>query len=963
MLSTIRRALNLINLSGIDGSKEEIEKLDKKLRRIKTTIEEVEHSEIHDEAIILWLKELKCLASDAQDILDEYHYEILHSQLGGKLAATSILSGQVSGMESNSAMLNHVSPYFLMEKIRQINSRFDEISRDREALRLTNEEGKKRGGTSSIKLSSSSHLMNKDDIFGRDNDKDKIIDLLLSGVLGDEERKDQLRVIPILGMGGIGKTTLAQMVYHDQSIKTSFDVMAWVYVSPDFDIIRLIKEICELVTGDRGNSFCGFSMIQQVLQEKLVGKKMFLVLDDVWNLQQNDWDMLFLPLRAAKLVRALVTSRNEVVTQAPFAVSPHRLHILPEHECLKLLYHCAFGGKEIRKKQWSLDIGRQIIKKCGGLPLAIKCIGRVLHYDRDKYRWRKILDSELWESDELDPIFCALKVSYYHLPTKLRDCFLFCSLFPKGSQLRKTSIIYMWMAHGFLQPRGRKRAEDIGEEYLAELQMRSFVVPRTKGSFCLHDVIYDLARSLSGGEIHTVVNEKSSHILDKIQHLYIKKGNNPCGGECFRPQCLRTLFDATQRTHESFIDLHDIRSVRVLGLIGPNVLALEHSRLKHLRFLAIMEFNGKTLPESLCLLYHLQTLEITRCHFLRELPKNIANFVNLHYLHIAHVGIEELPAMLWRVQNLQMLRLKECYNLRTIPLGISDLTNLRILELKSCRELKELPADIGYLNNLSLLDLSFSEIRTFPESIGLLGSTKFVLSGLPDSVKKQLYLNLVERRCNGFKRLSWEDEETLIVVSVEELSSLAHNKQSIETLNMQKQLEYPGKWGQKLIHSSSRIWQKIRNISTEAIAEDIDDAITEGFNFEIAEDTDSLIAEDTDSVIAEEIDSGITEGIDSKITEDIDSGIAEDNDFGIAKDVDSAIAEDMYSAIVEDIDFGSRVTWMSSQTQSSIKYSVSQQQMQFFGVRYRPRVIEYKKLTQGQVSPMSCSECGLKGLE
>ncbi|KAJ4801630.1 Disease resistance protein [Rhynchospora pubera] len=563
--------------------------------------------------------------------------------------------------------------------------------------------------------------------------------------------------------------------------------MAWVYVSPEFDIIRLTKEIYDFVARDAGNSLNGFSSIQEALQKKLVGKIMLLVLDDVWNVQQNDWEMLFLPLRVAKMVRVLVTSRNDVVAMAPHAVSPYRLHVLPENECLQLLFHCAFGGKGTSElKESSLDIAILLIKKCGRLPLAVKCIGRVLHCIKDQDCWWEILDSELWESDELDPIFCALKVSYYHLPTKLRDCFMFCSMFPKGSRLRKTSIIYMWMAHRFLQPKGRKRAADIGAEYLAELQMRSFIVPCTKSSFCLHDVIYDLARSLSEGKIHTIVNKMSSCIHDKIEHLYIKKGNNPC--ESFRPQLLRTLFDATERPYDSFIDVQDIR-LRVLGLIGPSVIALlEHSRLKHLRYLAIMEFNGKTLPESLCLLYHMQTLEITRCYGLSELPKTIANLGNLRYLRIAHTGIKELPVMLWKVKNLQMLRLKECYNLRMVPLGISNLTNLHTFELKSCKQVKELPADIGHIINLSVLDLSYSEIRTFPASMVLLKSTTIVLVGLPNSVKEELCFRLeiwsLAERCNGFTGVFWEDEETLIVVNKEGLSSLSHHKQSNGTLKV-----------------------------------------------------------------------------------------------------------------------------------------------------------------------------------
>ncbi|KAJ3705067.1 hypothetical protein LUZ61_008772 [Rhynchospora tenuis] len=809
MLSTIGRVLklNLNHRSGRDSLKETVEQLDRKLRRIQVTVEEVGHREIHDEAAKLWLQELKCLATDAEDVLDEYNYEILRCQIEFKQDRTTTLSGQLTGMESNSAMVTNVSSCFseslslhMTERIRKINSRFDEISRDRKALGLTNEEGKRRHDASSVNLSSTSHLMNKDDIFGRTDDKDKIIDLLFPGVFPNEEKKDHFRVIPIVGMGGIGKTTLAQMVYHDLSVQHRFDVKAWVHVTPEFDIIRITKEISEFVTGKPGRSFDGFSKINEVLRKKLKGNRMLLVLDDVWNVLNNDWETLYLSLRTADLVRVLVTSRNDAVAQAPYAVPPHRLDILPEDDCLKLLYHCAFGGKEIREKQWSLDIDRQIIKKCGGLPLAIKCIGRVLHYDTDKYHWRELLDSELWESDELDPIFCALKVSYYHLAPKLRDCFLFCSLFPKGSILRKMSIIYMWMAHGFLQPKGTKRAEDIGEEYLAELQMRSFIVPCTKGGFRLHDVIHDLARFFSGGEIHAITDTKSIHIPDTIRHLYIKKGIDSC--QSFKPQWLRTMFNATVRTEVSFLDLYDISSVRVLGLIGSNVLALAHLSLKHLRYLGIMEFSGKTLPESLCLLYHLQTLEITHCYHLRELPTNIANLVSLRYIHITHVGIKELPVMLWEVRNLQTLRLRECYNLRMVPLGISKLINLHVLQIKSCKQLQELPDDTGNLDNLSLLDLSYSGIRKFPDSILLLKSTtKLVLVGepffwLPHSVRKQLNCNLVQWSDNGFNRFFCEDTQAVI-----------------EGL-----IKYPSK-RQKLIHFRSQLWQKIRIVGKDSFSQ------------------------------------------------------------------------------------------------------------------------------------------------
>jgi NB-ARC domain/Rx N-terminal domain len=759
VLSTIKKVLNFIHQLGIDSLKKQIENLEKTLRRVQATIKDVEHREIHDEAIKLWLKELKRLASDVKDVLDEYQYELLRCQLEVKPTVTitpfSKVDSLVYDSGPNTARVNADTFSFsesisvqMIQKIREINSQYDDISRDREALRLTSEEGKRRGITSSINFSISSHLMNKDDIFGRSYDKEKVIDLLLSGILWDEEGEDQFRIIQILGMGGIGKTTLAQMVYDDPFVKSIFDVMAWIYVSPEFDVVRLTKEVSEFVTGELGSSFDGFSKIQEVLRKELVGKKMILVLDDVWNMQQNDWEMLFLPLKVAKFVRVLVTSRNDSVVQTLHSVTPYRLNLLPEHECWKLFEHCAFGGKNKAKREWSEEIGRRIIKKCGGLPLAVKCIGGVLHYNRDKESWKEILDSELWESDELNPVFRALKVSYYHLPYKLRDCFLFCSLFPKGSRLRKIEIIYMWMAHGFLQPKGRKRAEDLGEEYLDELQMRSFILLGAKGSFILHDVIYDLAKSLSVGEIHTIMDEKSSNLSDKTRHLYIKKGNKPCPS--FRPCLLRTLFNASLVPHSSSIRLTDILLVRVLGLIGSNVDALTSSscRLKHLRYIGIKEVDFEELPDSICLLYNLQTLKLSYCYRLRELPSNISNLVNLRYLHISYAGIEKLPSTLWQVDNLQMLHLEECSYLKLIPPGISGLRNLHILRLKSCRNLYELPSDIGTLINLKILDLSFSGIRTFPASLRLvLKSSKLDLVGAPKSLRTSFSLDQVYLYC------------------------------------------------------------------------------------------------------------------------------------------------------------------------------------------------------------------------
>ncbi|KAJ3681510.1 hypothetical protein LUZ60_015999 [Juncus effusus] len=726
----------------------DLSELDRLVRRIQATLNDVQQRDMCDQAIKLWVRELENLAQDAALILEE-----CHSQLSSKaiehddvriFAYVERIYGTPIGNYSFFGRHSKLStPEDMIHEIKEIRIKFDEISRDREALRLTEDDGERRVRNRPLPTG---HLMDKSSTFGRITDKNEIVDLVLDGI-NEEAGEETVKVIALLGMGGLGKTTVAQMVYDDPIIQDMFDVMAWVYVSSDFDVIRLTKEIAEFVTGLRGGGFDGFSKVQEAVAKGLVGKTLFLVLDDAWNEQRNDWELLLLPLKAAKLVRVLVTTRNETITHVVQPISRYHLGFLPEDECWQLFQHYAFGTHKMKETSRFSEIGRQLIRKCCGLPLAVKCIGGLLSFERNEESWRDILYSELWESgDNVDQVFRALRVSYDHLPFRLRRCFLFCSLFPKGSVIKKTEIIYMWKAHGYIESnKYKKRPEDVGEQYLDELQMRSFIISKNN-RFILHDVMYDLAKSLSRGEIHTVIDDKSCQLSDEVCHLYVKRGNiNLIRQSEAKPAFkLRTFLNALVN-HETFVP----KFLLVLGLIGTNVHALKFSHygeLRYLRYLGIREFYLEELSESIGYLHNLEALIISSCHQLRKLPLSIIHLNMLRYLHISRAGIEELPETLSELSNLQTLHIEECNNIKELPKGFGERLNIYALCLKSCKNITELPNSIGDLFNLHYLDLSSSAIRTLPESIShlynlvkmdLQGCSELI--GLPLSIKNLLH--------------------------------------------------------------------------------------------------------------------------------------------------------------------------------------------------------------------------------
>ncbi|XP_078158661.1 putative disease resistance RPP13-like protein 1 [Carex rostrata] len=727
--------------------RKDLEKLNRMLTRIQAVQQDAEEREIYDRSVRLWLEELRGVAYQAEDVLDEFNYEVLRSIVESGDAAIEAYHrdrGNKSKVEekypssalaSPSSFITKISiPSGMAEKIKCITERFEEISNDRHALQLREEDGTRLVIGPQIRPPTSSHV-DKRAIFGREEEKEKIISLL------NASNGPDFMVLPIVGMGGFGKTTLAQLVFNDSRIHGLFNKRCWVCVSDDFDLVRLTKAIVESVSHNPCE-FSELSKLQDVLKENIRGLGLFLVLDDVWNEKRNLWECFRVGFLGAKFVRILTTTRNTSVAKIMQTSSRFQLRSLPEENCWSLFKHFAFGNRELSENANLHEIGRGIVKKCKGSPLAIKALGGILRYEMGEEKWREILESDISEIDEMGEVMPALRLSYQKLPQHLKPCFLYLSMFPKGRPFGINMVVRLWMAQGYINgnTRNLKTLEEIGSEYFDELQGRSLVDDGRWGYYILHDLIHDLARSISQEAYQPFLeNDQECNGPCKVCHLYFTKQDELLGS-FFVPNdyCSIRTFVKRYWPEENFdfAISYEFACVRALELrfsLFPNTLGT----LKHLRYLSIGNSHMETLPETLCLLYNLQTLNLD-CSELQELPESIKNLINLRHLSIgSNSRMEILPETLCLLYNLQTLDLKTSY-LRKLPENIKNLINLRHLSINS--QMKILPETLCLLYNLQTLDLNTFYLRKLPENIkNLINLQYFSLTSdniqhLPESI-------------------------------------------------------------------------------------------------------------------------------------------------------------------------------------------------------------------------------------
>ncbi|PWA34684.1 Disease resistance protein [Artemisia annua] len=647
-------------------------------------------------------------------------------------------------------------------------------------------------------------------ICGRDKEKEMIVDKICDQDIGITRDDDDVRVYAIWGMGGIGKTTLAQYVYNHETVKTHFEFKCWVYVSAVFDVKQIIKQIIKAIYGPEDlkmeampldalqtrpqNKLDGMSSddlqiklqkkldgmsldaLQIQLQDKLRGKKFFIVMDDVWveNQDMKEWDELRKALRyRAKGSTVMVTTRKKDTAQlmAKIPELQHNVGVLSEEESWSLFKMLAFPGEGEEENVRELElVGREIVEKCKGLPLAVKTLGSLMSTKEKVNEWQLVNKKFMLEMQD-NRILPALKLSYDDLLPHLKRCFAYCCVFSRGEEMSKDLLIELWMANGFIPSQGDASLYELGEEIFTCLVRRSFfhdVVEEDidTGETCkMHDLLHDLAQYVMRHDCAVIESGRELITPDEVLHLSLS-----CEDFEFSKQDLKKL-----RPLRSMLVFHKIYESSIRQI----------SNHVYLRVLHLNNIKSSTLPESICKLIHLRYLKISESK-IEVLPESIINLQNLQVLILEKCHrLRELPRGLRYMRNLQRLDVGYCYDLKHMPVGIKELTNLR--RLSEFVVGKDDGARIGELGKLNLLgwDLTLSKL----ENVGGLRDAKS--ANLKDKTNlKSLILDWSEERS--------ETNDSEVVEGLEPNSGLQELK-----IQLYKGRVISPSWLVKLVHLTS----------------------------------------------------------------------------------------------------------------------------------------------------------------
>ncbi|TVU16126.1 hypothetical protein EJB05_39677, partial [Eragrostis curvula] len=555
-------------------------------------------------------------------------------------------------------------------------------------------------------------------LYGRDKEKNSIVE----GITHGEFSANELTVLPIVGPGGIGKTTFTQHIYKE--VEAYFQVSIWICVSLNFSATRLAQEAVDKIPKVDGEKET--SSNQEVIKQRLKGKRFLLVLDDMWACHEEEWNKLLAPLRnnGEKGNMIIVTTRIPDVANTVKTVGYWMdLGSLGDEDFELFFEACVFGGQKSFKEHEDLrEVGKQIVTKLKGFPLAAKTVGRLLRKQLNLEHWKGVLESKEWELQTSDnDIMPALKLSYDYLPFHLQHCFSYCALFPEDREFISEDLIDLWIGLDILHPwEQKKRIEDVGLSYLSDLVNHGFFKKNEDEDgnpyYVVHDLLHELAVKVSSYECLSInsTNVRSIQILPSVQHLSIiideKDVNDRMAFEYYKKdlraldkrlnvESLRTLMLFGEH-HGSFAKtfgdmFSEARALRTIFLSGKSYaiedVLYNFSKLIHLRHLKIKsaaeEDQDSCLADALSRLYHLLVIDLLEYdNMIIGSTKNISNLVKLRHFS---VNAEAFHSDIYEVGKLKFLQELVRFEVENESKGF---------ELSQLEQLTELGGKLGIYN-------------------------------------------------------------------------------------------------------------------------------------------------------------------------------------------------------------------------------------------------------------------------
>ena len=654
---------------------QEVRRLESRLRTIQAVLDDAERKQFNDEAVKGWLERLKDLSYELDDVLDEWNTEMIRSEIEKQEVEQAEIPHRnlkkVCSIFFSSCCFRRIDRLFAKRgialKIKKLNNALEDIGKETtgfgfESTLVTRE----------IERPKTTFLIQPSDIIGFEDVKHQLLECLLGYSSQDEHTP---HVISLVGIGGSGKTTLAQLAYNDHHVQAHFELRMWVCVSETFDQCRIAKQIIEEAASESPNVTDFTSLLRRIC-DLIEGKRFFIVLDDVWNEDESLWrpfrDAFGSGARGSKI---LVTTRNSRVARTMNSASMLNVGLISEEDCWMLFKKIAFSDKDPEQVMQFEGLARELVLKCRRLPLAVKILGGLMRFKNSRVEWKHILDSNLWELEDLERgLFAPLLSSYMELPSAMKRCFSYCAVFPKDFLFKRDELVRLWMAQGYLDSKANMAMERIGEEYFENLAARCFFddrnvdvsdnrIPHCK----MNGVVHDFAQLLMKNECFTILVDGdkdlgTEFLCNNTRHLSLRFENQTqFPTPVYGAKKLRSLLTfgtgcSNNVLHDLFLHFPCLRAL-TLSFTSFQELPYELENLKHLRFLNLSHNNDMNrLPETICNLCNLQSLDVTSCRCLEKLPRGMGKLVSLRHLFLENTDkITSFPKGIGRLKSLRRL--------------------------------------------------------------------------------------------------------------------------------------------------------------------------------------------------------------------------------------------------------------------------------------------------------------------
>ncbi|XBI77083.1 hypothetical protein VPH35_070254 [Triticum aestivum] len=752
----------LLRAWGLDKSRR---KLERHLAAVQLILLDADVKSRTNPAVCRWMTDLKTAAYRADDVLDDFRYEALRRR-AAQMRPYPMARKMLSYFTTNSPVIFRLS---MSRKMKDALEMIDEL-----VVEMNNFHFLQHAEAPTIDHPQTHSHVNESEIVGRQNDKEQVVKVLLHHSDNNNDDNSDVMVLPIVGMGGIGKTTLAQLVHSDQRVKHHFELVLWVRVSDKFVVEEIVRSVIEVATMKKCD-LTQMEALQKELCSVLGNRRYLLVLDDVWNEDGQKWDdlksLLFSNVGSGSAI--IVTSRSGQVASIMGTLPPHQISCLNEDQSWELFHRIAFG-REVEKKEELISMAKSIVHKCEGLPLAIKTIAALLR-SKNHSQWFSVVDSDVWRINILATtgIVPALQLSYNHLSSEEKICFSLCAIFPKDSQMDKDMLIQLWMANDFIA------SETRGQQIFNVLVSRCFLQDvEIQREYFIHRVttckMHDLADSVSGNDFTTLqVSSSCQEILQRSTDTSSLQNE-----KILVPRPRTILVQSLQ----FFILLVMAKSLFVsLRALKTHSIKTNVTNMKHLRYLDCSYSDISSLPEATMMLYSLQTLKLNCCMKLKKLPEGMRYMSSLRHIFLhGCFRLERMPQGIGQLNSLQTLTNyvidsdagRGIEQLKDFNLGGGlSLTNLR--EVHSAENAKQ--GNISAKNNLKRLSLNWSGPYSTSDGDEVHTDTEGILEALRPHKRLEV---LMLSDYTGAKFSSWMHDSTML----EQLSELSLGSKNCKDL-------------------------------------------------------------------------------------------------------------------------------------------------------------------------------------